>query len=213
MTEHPPRLPVVTLLGTGIVEADIPKLDRSAGPARRPGKRTRPRGLDEHRLRVEDVQQPRHGCGAPLEEIDDPAERDERPGEHTEVEAEGDERAHADRTANGERAAKPEHRDHADAREQYERRMHGAVESRQPHVLLEVLVVHPVEATDFRRLLAVRPNDAHAGEILLGERRQIAEVFLDGLESFMDASPHPDTDGWEEKQWEHGDAREARIDP
>src|SRR6478672_4625385 len=113
MSEHPARLAVVTALRARIVESDIPKFDRASRAPARAGQRTRPRGLDERRLRIEDVEQPRHRCSAALEQIDDPPERDERPGEHAEVEAEGDVRADADRTANGERAADPEHRDPA----------------------------------------------------------------------------------------------------
>ena len=82
-----------------IVKADVSEtratVRRVAGR-----QRARRRGLRRgSELRVEDVEQARHRRRAALEEVDHPAERDERPRQHAEVHAERHERADGDRAA------------------------------------------------------------------------------------------------------------------
>src|SRR4029077_18548455 len=86
-----------------IVESDVKKFDTAAASRRR--QRARAFRFGEDRLRIEHVEQTRHRRRAALEQVDHPPERDERPGEHAEVETKRDEAAHGERSAQHERAA------------------------------------------------------------------------------------------------------------
>ena len=206
MAEHPTRLTVVTRLRTRIIESHIPELDpAAAAPTVR--KRTRIRRLREGRPSVQYIEQPRHRRGPALEQIDDPSQGDQGPGQHAEVEPKRDERSDADRSTNRQRAPDPEHRDHADPREKHERRMHRAIQPREAHVLHEVFVVHRVEPTNLCRLLTIRPNDPYPGEVFLRERRQVTEVLLHRLEALVNAFAHPDGDDGQEQHRQDGDCR------
>src|SRR5437588_10506713 len=117
MTEHPARSAVVTLLGTGIVKAHVTKLDRAPG-IRAPGwQRTFRCRFQKERTCIENIEQARHRRGAALEEVDHPPQRDERPGEQSEIAPKGDERADAYGTADRQGATDPQQRKLAEPRE------------------------------------------------------------------------------------------------
>ena len=131
------------------MEADVAKLDAS-GRVRGRRERARMRGLRERGLGIQHVEQSRHRRRAALKEVDDPAQRDERPGEHPEVEAERDEASDGDRPAQHERAPEADDGHHAESRENREAGLHDAVEARERHVLLEVSLVQLREPRDLR---------------------------------------------------------------
>jgi hypothetical protein len=63
------------------------------------------------------------------------------------------------------------------------------------------------ETVDLRRLLPIGADDANAGEVLLGERRQLAKVLLNRLETVMNGPSHAGNDRGEQC---HREQREHR---
>ena len=90
--------------------------------------------------------------------------------------------------------------------------MHDAVESREPHVLLEVARAERGEAADLGALLAVRAHDAHAGEVLLRERGERAELLLHRLEPAVDGRAELDRRDRQQHHRQQREQRESHVD-
>jgi hypothetical protein len=192
------------------VETHAPEFDSAARLGR--GKRRRYRRRSYLRTGVEHLEQPRHGRCAALEEIDHPPQRNERPGEQGQVEAERHEGANRDRSLDGEPPAKPEHDGDTEPREQPEERIHRAVQPRERHVALEIRLVERREPLDLRALLPVGAHHPHAGEVLLRLGGESAELFLDRLEPRVDASAQDDHHDRQEDHRQERQEGEAQVD-
>ena len=140
---------------------------------------------DDGRLRVEQIVEARHGCGAALKEVRHPAKRNQRPRKVGEIKAERHKRAHADGAINHHAAANPEHGRGAEAREHGEGRIHEAIQLGEAHVHSHVVHAHRPKALRFGVLLPVGAHDAHAGEIFLRAGGEFAKVLLHRLKAIV----------------------------
>ncbi len=66
-----------------------------------------------------------------------------------------------------------------------QRRIEHRRETDQRSIALHVLAVHPLERIDLARLARERAHDAHAGQVLLHARRDLAEVIGDRFRALM----------------------------
>ena len=93
------------------------------------------------RVRLQHVVDASHTRGAALKQVDHPAQRDQRPGQHAEIESERDEVTDGDLVAQRRTTADAEHGHGTEAGEQLQAGRHQAVEFREPHVAAQILVV------------------------------------------------------------------------
>jgi hypothetical protein len=154
-----------------------------------------------------DFVQPGHGGHAALEEIDHPAQSDQRPDHPPEVELEGHEGAEGHRPGQDLPAAEEEDEDE----HQPDERMQGGIErggqADQRAVALHVLVVHPLEGDHLALFTRERAHHPHAGQVLLHARGDLAEVVLHGAGARMDAPPE---DRHHSRHDRHGHERQQR---
>ena len=122
-----------------------------------------------------------------------------------EIEAEGDEISHGDLARHDSPPADAEHEDHPEPGQATEQRLEEAGGPRERHVLLEVAVVQLVELPLLDVLLGVGADDADPGQILLDQRREVAEVVLDPAEATMDDSAEAEDERREQRERDHGD--------
>jgi hypothetical protein len=160
-----PTTPRVARSVRGVVESDVAELDRASRPGER--EMLRRLGGDDFRLHVEDLEQSSHRCFATLKEVDDPAKRNHRPGEHRQVHAEGDERTDRYSAVDGEGSAGPEHDHRAESAEEGEQRIESAPQANQRHVESQIRVVECAKSIHLGRLLAIGADDPRSGQILL----------------------------------------------
>jgi hypothetical protein len=66
--------------------------------------------------------------------------------------------------------------------------------------------------SDLGALLSIGADDPHAGNVLLRERGERAELLLHFLESFVDDTSHEDADDGEEDHRQQREPRQAEID-
>ncbi len=154
----------------------------------------------------------RHGRRSALEDVDDPAERDDRPGELHHVGVERDEIADGHAAEQNFAPAQPKHEHDRDAEQQFERGPEHAHQAHQLQAARNVFLVRRFEFGDLRPFLRVGADHAHAGEVLLHLRRDLAEHRLDALEALVNAPPeildHDAGNGQRQKRIE----REPRTD-
>jgi len=77
-------------------------------------------------------------------------------------------------------------------------------------VAAEVLLVEPAEGTGLRFLLAIGPHDPDAGQVLVYEVGELAELVLDLQRAAVDALPeghHRDRESYQRQQREAGEKR------
>ena len=181
-------------------------------PATRILERCRPRRGPNRRLRLQDPVQATHRRRAALIEVHDPAERDHRPDEQRQVEAERNELADRDRPGHHLERSESGHQDHGHTRDQHEDRVEGARGHHEPHVPAPVVRVVLVELTFLLRFLRVGAHEADPGQILLHEGRQRGELLLDLFEAPMDDPAEEEDDGREDDHRHHGVHRQPRAD-
>ena len=137
-------------------------------------------------LFVENGREPLHRRGPALIDIDDPAKGDHRPTQHVEIGQKRDELAERDLLVHNHGAAPPENERGPDANERGEQRMESAGELHEPHDAREIVFVLVREQSALVILLRIGLHNTRSGQILLRERREIAHLFLNGHEAFVD---------------------------
>ena len=207
VAQHPARLARGV---RRIVKSDVPELDGAA----RFGRRQMLARLFtvDGRSNLEDLRQTSHRSIAPLKQVDDPAERDHRPGEHGEIHAERDERANGNRALDRQRSADSENDDRAQSPEEREQWIQRSPQPHQRHVEREVLIVDRAEARHLGRFLPVSADDPCSGEILLRSRGERREMLLHRLEPIVDRLSHFDREHRQEERRQEGEQRELDVD-
>ena len=155
---------------------------------------------DGGRFGVQQHDDARHRRGSALKQVGGPAKRDERPGEHTEIDAKGDIPTDRDLTSDQQSAANPHGDSATETSQQGESGIHQAIERGQPHVGGEVGFAHHVEARRLGRLLTVRADHAHPREVFLCACGELAELRLYRFEARVD---EPSQAQHEEGQADH----------
>ena len=194
-----------------VAEPDV--LERHAASARGRRQRHGSLGRGDGRRLAQQLVDPLDGRRAPLQQVDGPAQRDHRPHQHRQVDAERHEGPGRDGARDHEPASGVEHDDPAQSAQQRHQRMECALHLRHGEVSPEVFVVEAAEVTLLGALLAVGPHHAHAGQVLLHIRAHRAEVLLDGAGAFMHhAAEHDHHDGQPEQREQRQQAeRQADV--
>src|SRR5207248_3143069 len=170
--EH--RLAVLAVGEGEIAELDAPADGRPLARARL---------VPDGRLDGEDGVHPLEARRAALLEVDDIAERDQRPDERGEIEDELDDLARRDLPSDGEPAAVPDDDDVARADDELKERAHHGLDAHEAQAALGVLPIEDVEGVNLRALLRVGAHDPHAGEVLLSARGDLREEVLNLLDA------------------------------
>ena len=126
---------------------------------------------------------------APLVEIDDVADRNQRPNQPKQIHVEFGELADRELPARRQRHAGPDDQDKAEPDQERHQRPHECVDLDQPKVFLRVFVIQSIEGINLGAFLRVGAHDAHAGEILLSPRRDLREKILNLLKARVDLLP------------------------
>ena len=79
-------------------------------------------------------------------------------------------------------------------------------------VAAQVLLVGGLEARHLVRLLGVGAHHARAGEVLLHDRADLAELRLHGFEAVVDAAPEVPHEHGDEDEGHQGEQEQARRD-
>src|SRR5262249_8887456 len=127
-----------------------------------------------------------HGSRAALEDVDDPAQANDRPGQHDDVSVEGDEVAEAHAMEQNFTAANPQHDHYREPEQQLQSRPEHAGQSGQGQTARHVFLVAPFKQGDLRVFLGVRTDHARAGEVFLGASRDLRKLRLDLFKTLMD---------------------------
>src|SRR5579872_6878138 len=130
-----------------------------------------------------------HRRGAPLENIDDPAQGDDWPCQLDHVCIEGDKLADADAVGNHFASAQPQYQHNGEAKHSFKRGPQHAHQTNQFQAALYVLLVGSFESGDFCFFLHISSNHAHSRKILLSARGNIRKHRLDSLEALMNLAP------------------------
>ena len=102
-----------------------------------------------------------------------------------------------------------QHQQQAERRQKGEQGVEERFRVRQLHVAPVILAIQPLEFALLRRLLNVRPHNAHAGQILLNHGRDCAQLILNALIASMQDTA--EVDG-QRRQQQHGyDAYERQL--
>src|SRR6185295_18280131 len=105
------------------------------------------------RPRIEDVVQPLHRRSAPLQQIDDPAERDHRPGESPKIEDELNQLSSGNASLDNLASTKPEDDDDGQADDELHERVEDAGHPIELVVLLDEVEVQTPKISDLLSLL------------------------------------------------------------
>jgi len=127
------------------------------------------------------------GGGAALEEVNDPADGDEGPGELHHVDIEGGELADADAMRDDFVAANEERDHQGEAEDELESGPEHGHETDEVKAALDVLDVCGFEGGDLGFFLGEGADEAGAGEVLLCLGGDVGEHGLDALEAAVDA--------------------------
>jgi hypothetical protein len=159
-------------------------------------------GLGEDRFDTEG------GGGAALEDVDNPSQGDDRPGQLHHVGVEGHEAADRDPVVDDLNAANPEHDHDSHTEQSGERGPQHSHEANEFEAAGDVFLVGALEQVDLRLLLYIGADDAGTGEILLGASGDIGKHGLNALEALMDLASeilHHDADDRERRESEDGE--------
>ena len=151
-----------------------------------------------------------HRCSTALEDVDDPSQRDDRPGKLHHVGVEGHEAADADAMQQHLASADPEHDHNRQSQQGFQSWPEHAHQADQLQTAPNVFGVVALEAFDLRLLLNVGANQAGAGKVFLRFGRDVGEHGLDALEAFVDLAPeilHHDADDGQRRESEDGQPR------
>jgi len=159
---------------------------------------------DLHRFGLEYFEHPRERGRAALKQVRRPSQRDERPGEHAEVQCEREIAPHADLVANEHAAAHGDRHGSTEACEQREAGAHEAVQLGERHVGVQILLAQGVPAGHFGGFLPIGAHHANAGEVFLRARAETAELLLGAFETRVDETAEAQH---EERQPDHGEQR------
>src|SRR6266851_4585552 len=163
---------------------------RSAGARyNRAGSRLSQATLDEcraHGPRYNNLLDAVHRGQAAAHDRERPAERDRRPGEVREIAVERDERAEAQAAVHDGSAARPEHDERTDARDQPHQGRESGLGPREGEAQAQVFPVGPTKVGARARLERVRAHHGHAAQIFLDSLRQDAELILGCLRPVVD---------------------------
>ena len=196
--------------GVAVVKAQIAELDLAADLGGRAG--CGHASVGDLGLFGQHVLDAAHGRGAALEDVDDPAQRDDRPGELHHVGVEGHEAADRDAMQQDFAAADPQHDHDGDAEQGFQRRPQHAHQAHQLQTARDVFGVLALEALDLRLLLHVGANQPRSGKVLLRLGRDVGEHGLDALEALVNLAAevlHHDAD---HGQRQEGEQREPGAD-
>ena len=163
--------------------------------------------------RVQDVQHPLPGRRSALYNIDDPAERDERPCQQDQVAAERHELAERQPPADDVAAADPDDQQAAEAKAQRETRIERRLEPNEASIRRHVVVVGKTEACQLGRFLSIRADNANAGERFLDDRAHVGQLGLDALEPAVDRVAEVPGGHRDARQRQQGDEGEPEVDP
>ena len=152
------------------------------------------------------------GGGAALEEVHDPADGDDGPGEHHQVGHEGGEVADGDAVGDDLAASDVEHDDHGEAEDDFESRPEHAHELNEAEAATDVLPIGRLEGVDLGLFLGEGANEAGGGEVLLGLRGDVGEHGLDALEALVDLAAHDLHENAGERQRDEGGEGEHGAD-
>ena len=194
-----------------------PKLNVRWRSSRRPATL---RHVERHRrCRVRDgrrhVEQFEHALprrGAALQHVGDPAKGDHRPRQHHQIRVERDQLTDRDATGNHLATPQPEHQQRTQAEQQRQAGVERPLQANQPAVARDVLLVGLAELREFGALLAVRPHDSHARQVLLRHGAQLGELLLDALEPPVDRRAEDLDRHRDKRQRQQRDHRQPRID-
>ena len=145
-------------------------------------------------------------------EIDDVAERDERPDETREIEIEFRELPDRDATADRQQAAVPENQDEAQPDQELHERAHHRVYADESEIALGVFAVEIFEDRDLRFLLRVGAHHADAREVLLRACGNLREEILYLLETRVHLLPEEFHRQRDERHRHEEQERQAHAD-
>ena len=168
-------------LRAGIAERDVPELDRATGL----GEPHRILGGAYGRLGLEDLVEAAHAGRASLEQVDHPAQSDERPNEHGNVDPECHEFTECDLSGDDFKTTEPQYDDHGRSTEESEDWVEQACYLHEAHVSVHVLTVEAVELVGLALFLNVRSHDAHTRQVFLHHGRERGELLLNLLEALV----------------------------
>src|SRR5579864_2251697 len=137
------------------------------------------------RARRQDFLDTSHGRGAALKNVDYPAERDHRPGEHDDIEVEGNKILEADALLQHLAPTQPQDQDDGQTQKQLQSRPEHAHQTRQRQAAPDIFLVGFLEQSNLRLLLDVSPDQPRAGKVLLGAGRDVGELRLNFFEALM----------------------------
>src|SRR5208282_385298 len=129
-----------------------------------------------------------HGCGSALENIDDPSERDDRPGELHHVSVEGDEIADRHLSEEDLSSAEPQHDDNGSAEHEFQCGPEHSHQADQAKAAAYVFPVGALEGGDLGLFLHIGADDAGARKIFLGAGRDVGEHGLNAFEALVNAA-------------------------
>ena len=86
------------------------------------------------------------------------------------------------------RAAEPEHDDDGGAEHEFQGRPEHSHQADQAQAAADVFLIGALEGGDLGLFLHVGANDAGAGKIFLGARRNVGEHRLNALETLVNAA-------------------------
>src|SRR6185295_17826349 len=119
-----------------------------------------------------------HRSHPTLKDVYHPTQRDHRPHQITEIKRELHELADADRAADNQAPAVPQHRDESEPDKELKDRMKDSRQPDELQVAIHEFAVHVLEALDLSALLCVGSYHANAGQRFLRAIRNGAEVLL-----------------------------------
>src|SRR6266446_4858367 len=128
--------------------------------------------------RVQNVVQSLHGSAAPLEQVHDPAQRDHRPGQKTEIHVVCNKIAQRDRILDDLTPAEEKYDDDRQSDHQLHDRVEDTRHADQLIVLVYERSVHPVKFGNFVFFLNERFDDPYTYHAFLHTRAQIGEPGL-----------------------------------
>ena len=164
------------------------------------------------RLLDQDFVEPQQRRRAALENVNHPAQRDDRPRQLHHVESERGEVADVDVAQQHFAPANPQHQHHGNAQHELERRPQHAHQPYQLQASPDVFVVGRLKRCDLRIFLRVSANHPDAGEILLGTRGNVREHGLNSFEPLMNATSEILDHHAGHRQWQEGVKRQLGTD-
>ena len=127
------------------------------------------------------------GGGSALEEVDDPADGDERPSQLHHVHVERGELSHGDPMGDDLMTADEESNHEGETEDELERGPKHGHEANEMETAADVFLIGSLEGGDLGVFLGEGTDEACAGEVFLGLGRDVGVHGLDALEATMDA--------------------------